>query len=137
MPEIDVSAYTPMLRRLIRAIGAGGTMLLLRWRGGCRLCIPQTPDRSELQKYLTFAQVQALIDTFGAGSAISLPKPDKLYIAERNVQIRGEHADGDSLATLALRYGLTTRHIMNIVADDDDNARGASADDDERQSELF
>lgn len=135
MPELDVSAYTPMLRRLIRAIGVGGTTMLLRWRGGCRLCLPQKADRSELQRYLTFAQTQALIDEFGPGMAVTLPKPDKLYIAARNAQIRGEHAQGDSLTTLALRHGMTKRHIMNILGAPDGDAT-ANADD-ERQTRLF
>lgn len=135
MVEVDVSPYTPMLRRLIRAIGIGGTTALLRWRGGCRLCLPHDPRRSELAQYLSIGQVQALIDTFGAGNPVTLPKPDKLYLQARNSEIRVSHAQGDSLAELALRYGLTTRHIMNIVAANDDD--GGQSDTDGTQSELF
>lgn len=115
-----------MLRRLLRAIGMAGTLTLLRWRGGCRLCLPRDPRRSELMQYLTYAQAQGLIDEFGAGVWITLPKADKLYIAARNTEIRADHAAGASLATLAMRYGLTTRHISNIVtrADDDDLGDG-------------
>lgn len=134
MPDVDVSAYTPMLRRLIRAVGLGGTTILLRWRGGCRLCLPREPRRSELCQYLTVAQVQGLIDVFGAGMWVTLPKPDKIYIAARNAEIRDSHQQGDSLADLALRYGLTTRHISNIVAANDD---GIEEVDDGVQSELF
>lgn len=135
MVEIDVSPYTPMLRRLIRAIGIGGTTALLRWRGGCRLCLPHDPRRSELAQYLSIGQVQALIETFGAGNPVTLPKPDKLYLQARNCEIRVAHVQGDSLADLALRYGLTTRHIMNICASDDDD--GGDAANDGEQSELF
>lgn len=134
MVEVDVSPYTPMLRRLIRAIGIGGTTALLRWRGGCRLCLPHDPRRSELAQYLSVGQVQALIDTFGAGSRITLPKPDKLYLQARNREIRDAHTR-DSLAALAMRYGLTTRQIMNIVAVNDDD--GGKSDTDGTQSELF
>jgi hypothetical protein len=134
MPDLDVSPYTPMLRRLLRAIGIGGTTALLRWRGGCRLCLPQSPERSELSQYLTYAQAQGLIDEFGAGMWITLPKPDKLYIAARNAEIRSEHSNGDSLATLALRYGLTTRHITNIIASNDDQYADVA---DESQPGLF
>lgn len=134
MPDLDVSLYTPMLRRLLRAIGIGGTTALLRWRGGCRLCLPQSPERSELRHYLTYSQAQGLIDEFGAGMCITLPKPDKLFIAARNAEIRSEHLEGDSLATLALRYGLTTRHITNIIASNDDQYADVA---DDSQANLF
>lgn len=134
MADVDVSRYTPMLRRLIRAVGIGGTTTLLRWRGGCRLCLPRDPRRSELCRYLSVAQVQGLIDVFGAGMWVTLPKPDKLYIAARNAEIRAAHDDGDSLADLALRYGLTSRHISNIVAANDG---GVDDVEDALQSELF
>lgn len=134
MIDVDVSAYTPMLRRLIRSIGIGGTTLLLRWRGGCRLCLPRDARRSELSQHLTFAQVDGLIREFGAGMWITLPKPDKLYIQARNAEIRDAHVHGDSLADLALRYGLTSRHISNIVAANDDAIDDVE---DGVQSDLF
>lgn len=121
MADIAYSVLTPMLRRLTRSIGIGGTMQLLRQRGGYRLCVPRDPQRSELTNYLTVAQVQSLIDEFGAGLPITLPKPDKLYLCARNSEIRKEHDAGDSLATLAMRYGLTSRHIANIIAANDDD----------------
>lgn len=121
MADVAYASLTPMLRRLTRSIGIGGTMQLLRWRGGYRLCVPVSPDRSDLTQYLTTAQVQALINEFGAGMSVTLPKPDKLYIHARNAEIRDAHDGGDSLATLAVRYGLTSRHVANIIAANDDS----------------
>ncbi|HET7300103.1 MAG TPA: Mor transcription activator family protein [Oleiagrimonas sp.] len=136
MTDVRLQQLTPMLRRLTRSIGMGATLQLLRWKGGCRLCLPHDPTRSELSEYLSIAQVRALIDAFGAGMWITLPKVDKLYIAARNNEIRAAHDDGDSLATLAMRYGLSSRHIQNIVsndADDASNDAGVNA----KQQELF
>jgi hypothetical protein len=109
-----------MLRRLVRSIGIDGTTQLLRWRGGYRLCVPHDPARSELMQYLSHAQVHALINEFGAGMWVTLPKADKLYLSALNAEIRARHTDGVSLSTLAMRYGLTSRHIANIVAANDE-----------------
>lgn len=134
MSEVHLQPLTPMLRRLTRSIGIGATLQLLRWKGGCRLCLPRDPSRSELAEYLSIAQVRALIAEFGAGMWITLPKADKLYIAARNSEIRDAHDEGDSLATLAMRYGLTSRHIQNIVAANDDAGDDVIV---ERQHDLF
>lgn len=136
MHSVNAKWLTPMLRRLTRAIGIGATLQLLRWKGGCRLCLPRDASRSELAEYLSVAQVHALISEFGAGMWITLPKPDKLFLAARNNEIREAHEQGDSLATLAMQYGLTTRHIQNIVTADDDNASNDGGLD-TRQQDLF
>nr|WP_275949576.1 Mor transcription activator family protein [Nevskia ramosa] len=58
---------------------------------------------------------EQLVKAFADDVVISLPKADKLLAQVRDAAIRLEHATGDSMAVLALRYDLTERHVLNIV----------------------
>jgi Mor family transcriptional regulator len=51
-----------------------------------------------------------------AEGRITVPKADKILTHYRDQQIRRER-DEASLAQLAHRYGLTVRHIQNIIRD--------------------
>lgn len=130
---IDVRRLPPPARKLVAAIGVESTIRLLSIRGGARLCVPHDPARSHtLTPALGVEAVTALVKVFGGGTWVDLPMPDKLLNQIRDAQIRAEHAEGDSLMTLAGRYSLTTRHIQNIIRDE-----RAASDRQSPQAALF
>lgn len=123
----------PLLKRIVRAVGLPAALRLLKARGGTRYCVPVSPTGLILE-FMDSRQATALIRELGATEHVSLPKADKALLELRNAQIRLEYAAGDSLLTLALRYNLTTRHVLNIV-------RGTDREEDEaadlEQGDLF
>lgn len=113
---IDERLLPPVTRRIVSAIGVANTMRLLKARGGIRLWLPKNGDRSAvLIDILGRDQTTQLLAAFPDADVLSLPKADKLLAQIRDAAIRHEHAAGDSLTTLALRYDLTERHVLNIV----------------------
>lgn len=133
LDAIDPRTMPTQVRRMIRAIGLPATMCLLRWRGGRRLFLPRGPERTELAQVLTREQVQALLAEFTDQPWIDVPKPDKLWLAIRDAQIRAEHEAGASLQQLADRYGLTARRVLMIVTE----SQSAQPDEPERQARLL
>jgi len=113
---IDERLLPPVTRRIVAAIGVAGAMRLLKARGGVRLWLPKNGDRSEvLQEILGREMTSQLLTAFAGVEVVSLPKLNKLHAQIRDAAIRREHAAGDSLPTLALRYDLTERHVLNVV----------------------
>jgi hypothetical protein len=113
LPGIDERLLTPMLKRLIRCLGVAKTLVLLRARGGIPVKLPQSAD-GFLAEMLGVQELAALLAEFGPGSRITLPVVDKIDAQIRDAAIRMEHARGDSLADIALRYKMTMRHVQNI-----------------------
>lgn len=114
---VDERLLTPMLRRLVRAIGLPHTLTLLAARGGVPLEIPKRGRASPLLVELIGADhAERLADEFAGVDAITLPMADKLHAQIRNRAIRAERATA-SLSALARRYGLTRRQIVNIAGD--------------------
>lgn len=114
---IDERMLPPQLRRIVRAIGVSSAFVLLRWRGGRRLKLPRDSQRSELAEIIGANALDALIAEFGAHEILTLPKVDKMILQLRDVQICAEYASGSgkSIPELAGLYGLTARHILNIL----------------------
>ncbi len=113
---INARMLPPQMRRIVRAIGIAGTFQLLRWRGGRRLKLPRDASRSELVAIVGTGALDALLAEFGPQEVLTLPKVDKMVLQLRDTQMRAEHAAGRSIPDLAGAYGLTTRHVLNILA---------------------
>ena len=115
---IDARMLPPQARRLVRAIGVAQTFTLLRWRGGRRLKLPRDSTRSEIAAIVGADALEGLLQEFGPHEILTLPKVDKLLLQLRDHALRAEHAGGrgKSIQELAGAYGLTTRHILNILA---------------------
>lgn len=114
---IDDTQLPPQLRRLVRAIGLPATLALLKARGGTRLMLGKNPaGASLLLDLIGHANTKALLAAFEGATELMLPKADKLLAQARDRAIRDEHARGHSLMVLALRYDLTSRHILNIIS---------------------
>lgn len=130
--QIDEHQLPPQLRRIVRTIGLPATLTLLKARGGTRLMLGKHHDHALLLIGLIGpGPAQRLCEAFEGKTEIMLPKADKLLAQARNRAIRAEHACGDSLMTLALRYDLTIRQIENI------NSAGFGPPDTAAQAELF
>lgn len=114
---IDERMLPPQMRRIVRAIGIAAAFQLLRWRGGRRLKLPRDSARTELTAIIGVTALEALLAEFGAFEILTLPKVDKMVLQLRDRQMCAEHAGGDgkSIADLAGLYGLTTRHVLNIL----------------------
>ncbi|WP_293392969.1 Mor transcription activator family protein [Nevskia sp.] len=113
---IDERLLPPVTRRIVGAIGVAATVRLLKSRGGTRLWVPKQSARSEvLTDILGRDLAEQLVKAFANDVVISLPKADKMLAQVRDTAIRSEHAAGDSMAVLALRYDLTERHVLNVV----------------------
>ncbi len=113
--DIDLAALPLQLRKLCAGLGVANTVRLLDVHGGTRLYIPKGAGGG-LAELLGAGGLSALQTEFEPGSFVWLPMPGKIVAQLRNRQIRLEHARGDSHKTLAVRYGRTSRQVVNILA---------------------
>jgi len=104
-----------VLRELSEVVGLGDTLeIVSRW-GGRELYIPKAIERSDaLALTLGFATARKLVDAFG-GERLQLPIERNALLELRNRAIVREVRAGDSLADVALRYGLTRQAVRRIV----------------------
>ncbi len=72
------------------------------------------PEYREIVDIIGFDQFIGLVERFG-GFQLYIPKPDSLVRNERNELIKSEF-NGFNFRDLAQRYGLTERHIREIVS---------------------
>lgn len=118
--DIDVSALTPLLKRLVRAIGVPATVDLLQARGGTRLYFKgerKRNDRRLLRDLVGEDAATALYAEFrDHGQELTLPKVDKILTQLRDRAIRAERGRGVGVEILARKYRLTRRHVSNICA---------------------
>ena len=85
-------------------------------------------EQRELADCIGFEAYKQLIATY-AGNTINVRMPDRLMIGQRNRKICAEY-NGYNLSALARRYGLTERHIRNIIAGTIQEVRQAPIDGD-------
>ena len=129
---VELTQLPTQIRLLAAAIGLPATLCLLRARGGSPYTVPIHGERSEvLLKIMPAEAAKALSGEYG-GQTLTLPKLDKALIQIRNRRICAEAIAGESLAMLARRYDLTTRHISNILAASDSYVSNHA-----RQGSLF
>lgn len=113
---VDLSLLPTQIRLLARDIGLPATFALLRVRGGTQFSVPLHAERSELLlSIMDLESAERLCAKYG-GQTLTLPKIDKPLRQLRDRVIVEQANQGDSLATLARRYNLTTRQICNILA---------------------
>lgn len=122
LPPVDdelLKTLPPVLRAVVRALGFGRAREWLTDHGGVNVSIPVyrsqalglLPDELERLR----AELSPHLDAAGR---VWMPKPDKLIIRVRDAHIRRERLSA-SIATLARRHRLSSRHIVNICRDDD------------------
>ncbi|MDR0700961.1 MAG: hypothetical protein LBF61_00895 [Azoarcus sp.] len=109
-----LATLPPVLRAVVRALGVRRAQEWLRDYGGVNVVIPRAHTTA---LGLSDAELRCLRATLAlhldAGGRVWLPKADKLLIRARDAAIRRERAQ-TSISRLAGRYGLSSRHIVNI-----------------------
>ena len=111
---IDTGLLPPQLRAIVKAIGVAETLVLLEARGGVRLWVPESDNRSVvLRELLQPESVAALVDRFG-GQRLELPMKSTLLVQWRNHQIVADSRTM-SYTDLARKYGITRRWAIKMV----------------------
>lgn len=105
------------VQELIDLIGWSETLRLLKAKGGTAVYFPKDPENAEHLKYVLERHTVAILcrQFGGRDSAVRLPKPDKMLLRLRNLQIVSEYHAGCSTGEIAARFGLSDRMIQNIV----------------------
>lgn len=70
-----------------------------------------------VQGLLTFLDAETtlrFLETF-QGEVITVPKPDKFYNAQRNIDIATEFYNGTTINKLSKKYMLSSRSIRTII----------------------
>ncbi|MBN2684596.1 MAG: hypothetical protein JXR40_04910 [Pontiellaceae bacterium] len=116
----DREGLSPMLRELERVIGLDATLALVdRW-GGINLYIPQTvPEGHTLAEAIGKEEAEKLSRYFG-GDHISMPKAEEYRRLKRDHEIYRKKKSGVKANVLAREYGLTQRHIWQIISTEKD-----------------
>lgn len=127
--EIDIDQLPQTAAEIVDAVGVDAALRLVEVWGGVRVYVPQRiTDDHALVSTLGRGLAETLAARFG-GEALNIPRCLHALRAVRNTRIRSERRQGDSPASLALRYGLTERQVYSILAADDAP--------DDRQSSLL
>lgn len=128
-PAVDdelLKVLPAVLRAVVRALGYARARAWLADHGGVNVHVParHTPTLGlEPAEHARLAH--ALAPHLDDNRRVWCPKADKLFQLARNAQIRRDRHQA-SIATLARRNGLSSRHILNICREGDD-----------RQADLF
>lgn len=119
-----VRTLPTIMKRVVMALGWSLGELVLREFGGRRFYVPnpKSNKRSELRRIIGDEGVKALADALAdhldEKRSVTLPKSDRVLRLRRNASIRAQHQH-KSIADLSKQYRLTSRHITNILADED------------------
>jgi len=122
-PGVDeelLKTLPTVLRAVVRALGFGRAREWLADHGGVNVSVPTHRthalglDANELARLRV-----TLAPHLDDAGRCWMPKPDKLFIRVRDVQIKRERFNA-SINTLAHRHRLSSRHILNICREDDD-----------------
>lgn len=120
--EIEARYLPPLLREIVARTDLAAALALVRAYGGIRLYVPVKFDPDHpLAKLIGHAHLAALVERY-AGDILEIPKGEIAVKAARDKQIRAERGSY-SQAQLALRHGLTERHIRTILGPEEEDDR--------------
>lgn len=123
-----LATLPPVLRAVVKALGFGRARELLIEFGGVNITVAKHNsrllrlDRDELARLR-----EHLRPHMDHNDRVWMPKADKLLIMVRNAQIRRE-ASRESINKQARRYNLSSRHILNIRSEREDDAKRQQID---------
>ncbi|MBU2705832.1 hypothetical protein KCM76_07550 [Zooshikella marina] len=102
------------LKNAANIIGLDATLTLAQRLGGARVYIPHDarPDHP-LSLAIGHESAKLLCEHF-SGETVELPRKS-IFIRSRNALIKKYHGDGYSIDRLALTFGITRRHVYNIL----------------------
>jgi hypothetical protein len=124
-PEL-LSVLPPVLRAIVRALGIERARTWLHDHGGVNVVIPRYRTSALGLDASEIAQLRReLAPHMDAGGRIWLPKCDKILRFARDAQMRRER-HVTSISALAHRYGISSRQVINICRDGDDDSPNLS-----------
>lgn len=100
------------LRKIVSVIGLPAALTVLKAHGGTKIRKPRGLDPMMFRELLGEDAARNLARVFAAREFVTLPKADKILQELRDRAIRADTET--SLNALAVRWGLTTRQILNI-----------------------
>lgn len=117
---LDIEDLPPLFRELIALVGEPSALALVSARPGLRVYIPhdgwlQRQPENWLVELLGIETALKLGKHYGH-TWLKLPKLDSIQREARHKAIIAAYAQGESTATLAIRFGYTERHIERIIA---------------------
>lgn len=90
--------------------------------GGQEYRIPENlKPNAPLALHLGYQEAKRLIAALG-GARLYVPTLERANKRTRDAEMYAAHAGGESLHKIALRHGMTTRQVRNIVQSQDDQA---------------
>ncbi len=115
MEHLPLEHLPPKLQEIAEYCGKRLALLLLKHYGGGHLHIPKTISPGHhLAEVLGLEDSRRFCEIYG-GEFFHVPRADEALRATRNAAIHEMRAAGASLFELARRFGLTERHISNIL----------------------
>lgn len=109
-----VNSLPPILKAVAKALGLVRAKEFLVEHGGTNMNIPKyRASNKGLSQEELEALNKNLENHMDYSGRIWMPKADKFFIYERNVQIRKDK-ESTSISELAKRYRLSSKQIMNI-----------------------
>ncbi|SDX89194.1 Mor transcription activator family protein [Nitrosomonas halophila] len=116
MHDIDESLLPGILREIAGLIGLPATLKLCDYYGGVRLYVPKHIPAEHILIDLVGREAACILsEHYGGQEHFDIPKAHLLRTALRNSKIMAEYP-ALSRSQLARKYGLTERHIGEILA---------------------
>ena len=113
---------------VIDAIGFDAALRLVTHFGGTRVLIVADPqERDPVSRAVGTDCARRLGVALGAG-LLDVPRCMAWMLARRNEEIAARRRAGETQAELALRFGMTERHVRRVLALDDSDDDSTTAD---------
>jgi len=118
--ELSDDALTKALPRILKKMSevtSVGTALKIAERyGGARVCFPLDPkDDDELTRLVGLPAATALGQKFG-GVQTEVPRAKSAFALKQNQEICRQRAQGVPADCVALKFGVTRRHVNRVFS---------------------
>lgn len=114
MFELPAELIPPQLQKIAQDCGQQTAMILLLNYPGVHVHIPTVPLATHKLAELLGVEAFALLCSLYGGNNISMPRGAKALRSARNQQILRSFSEGLNQSVIALKFGLTERHINTI-----------------------
>ncbi len=117
MTPIPASSMAGSAQLIVDAIGFDAAITLLARLGGLTVVLPLEPQARDLvASAIGVDRAKALAAALGGGQVL-LPRATSWLLARRDEEVVVRAAAGETRTELALRFGLTERHVYRILAE--------------------
>lgn len=113
---MSADAWPPILREVADVVGEEDALRLARACGGVETRVPRDHAAHHIWRSAVGAGSFAkLVHVFG-GRLVSLPRGLHVASPRRRAEVLELHASGRTAREIALRLGLTERHVRRLLA---------------------